>query len=238
MLFRSQGWINGSPYYISLDDITIDELLPNPVFSYSPTDINFGMVMQGEQVGPQNITITNNGGGILNITAADISIFGTNDTDFSFDPENLPAELHPGQPVVIPVYVTAATEGLISATLRIVNSQTRTNYDVDLSANCLPEGIVVIGNGTVNLEIPIKPFYNYSYSQSIFLQSDIAVADQRIEKVYYYWNGAAEATASNGWTIYMGHTALTEFASTTSWIPLANLSQVFQGAVALPATAG
>ena len=233
-----QGWINGSPYYISLDDITIDELLPNPVFSYSPTDINFGMVMQGEQVGPQNITITNNGGGILNITAADISIFGTNDTDFSFDPENLPAELHPGQPVVIPVYVTAATEGLISATLRIVNSQTRTNYDVDLSANCLPEGIVVIGNGTVNLEIPIKPFYNYSYSQSIFLQSDIAVADQRIEKVYYYWNGAAEATASNGWTIYMGHTALTEFASTTSWIPLANLSQVFQGAVALPATAG
>ena len=101
-----------------------------------------------------------------------------------------------------------------------------------------PGSILTIGEGNSNLRIPINPYYVYSYSQSIFLQSEIDIADQRIETVWYYWNGAAEAISSNDWTVYMGHTANAEFASTSSWIPRAELYQVFQGDVALPATAG
>ncbi len=98
--------------------------------------------------------------------------------------------------------------------------------------------VVQIGSGTADLDLPINAYYGYTYSQSIFQQNEINVPNQRIESVYYYWNGVAEAVASNDWTIYMGHTAATEFASATDWLPLANLTQVFTGTVVLPATAG
>ncbi len=75
--------------------------------------------------------------------------------------------------------------------------------------------VVQIGSGTADLDLPINAYYGYTYSQSIFQQTEINVPNQRIESVYYYWNGVAEAVASNDWTIYMGHTAATEFASAT-----------------------
>jgi hypothetical protein len=229
----------GTLYYSMLiDDVVIEEVPPVPVFSYTPTSINFGSVLQNVAATAQNITITNTGGGTLNIGAADISITGPQSAMFSYVATNLPAALGAGQSVLIPVTVTVTQEGPVSATLTISNSQTRTNYDVDLSATGLPAGRVVIGNGTANNYLPVNPFYGYTYSQSIFLQSEINVPNQRIESVYYYWNGLAEAVDSNDWTIYMGHTAATEFTSTTDWMPLANLSQVFSGTIALPATAG
>ncbi len=230
--------VTGEDNDLFVDSVQVRQTPSNPIFSYSPTEIDFGTVMNAVQVGPENVTITNNGGGTLNIAATDISIFGTNAAQFSFGTGNLPANLGVGQSVVIPVYVTATIEGPLTATLRIVNSQTRTNYDVALSADGLPAGIVTIGDGSSNLYMPVNTYYGYSYSQSIFLQSEIDVRDQRIEKVYYYWNGVGDANSTNDWTIYMGHTELTDFATSTSWIPLANLTQVFQGEVDLPATEG
>lgn len=223
-------------WYVSIDDITIRQTPANPSFSYAPTAIDFGMVQNAAQVGPQNVTVTNTGGGTLNLTAANLALSGANAAQFSFATTNLPAALGAGQSVVIPVYVTGTTAGPISATLTITYNATP--YTVALSANVLPAGIVTVGNGTADLDLPINAYYGYTYSQSIFMQSELNTPDQRIEKVYYYWNGAAEATLSNDWTIYMGHTALTAFDTTTSWIPLANLSTVFTGTVALPAVAG
>ena len=233
-----QGGISGSPWYISLDDISIYELPSVPILSYSPTAIDFGMVMQGLESDPRNLTITNTGGGILNIATADISIMGPNAARFRFGTDALPASLSSGQAVEIPVFVTPLTTGALSATLRITNTQTRSNYDIPLQASGLPSGIVRIGEGVSNLYLPIDPYYHYSYSQSIFLQSEIATANKRIEKLYYFWNGTTAAVNSNDWTIYMGHTALSAFVGENSWIPLANLSQVFIGEVALPGTAG
>lgn len=236
--FYGETSVSNGDNDLFVDNVIVRETPAAPIFSYAPTSIDFGMVQNGVQAGPQNVTITNTGGGTLNIAATDISIAGTNAAEFSFATTNLPAALAGGQSVVIPVYVTGVTEGAISATLTIVNAETRTNYDVALAATVLPAGIVVIGNGTANNNLPVNPFWGYTYSQSIFLQSELNTADQRIEKIWYYWNGVAEAVDSNDWTIYMGHTAATEFASTTDWVPLANLSTVFTGTVALPATAG
>ncbi|HOD17817.1 MAG TPA: choice-of-anchor D domain-containing protein [Candidatus Cloacimonadota bacterium] len=222
---------------IAIDDIslTATPMPTEPTFSYAPSSINFGTVMNGVQTGPQNVTITNTGGGTLSINVSDISIIGTNADQFSFSDDNLPANLTFQQSVVIPVYVTGTTEGAISATLRITNAY-RTDHDVALSATVLPVGISIIGNGTANLYLPIYPYYGYTYSQSIFLQSEIGVTGQKmIDKIYYHWNGAGEATNSNNWTVYMGHTSLNAFATGTSWIPLSSLTQVFTGEVALPA---
>jgi hypothetical protein len=231
-----KGWINATPWYISLDDVTICEAPPIPMFSYSPTSIDFGLLRQNVPSTPVNITVTNLGGGTLHLESSNISITGTNATMFAFDDENLPADLNAGQSVIIPVIATVTQEGPVSATLIITYEGTP--YEVALSAEGLPEGIVVVGNGTANLYLPIRPYYSYSYSQSIFLQSELNIANKRIEKIWYYWNGAAEADVSNNWTIYMGHTDKTAFTSSSDWIPLANLTQVFSGEVPLPAVAG
>jgi hypothetical protein len=97
------------------------------------------------------------------------------------------------------------------------------------------ENQVIIGDGVLNAYLPIYPYYGYTYSQSIFLQSEIQIPGKRIEKVRYYWNGVSEATVSNDWVIYLGHTSQSVL---TDWIPLGSLQQCFAGEVPLPGTAG
>jgi len=234
--FYAESTVSGGDNDLFVDNVTVRETPALPIFSYAPDTIDFGTVTNGAQVGPQNVTITNLGGGTLNITTTDISITGTDATEFSFDDSALPAALGVGQSVQIPVYVTGVTEGTISATLSIMNNSTQ--YDVALSADVLPAGIIAIGSGTANNNLPVNPFYGYTYSQSIFLQNEIGIADQRIEKISYYWNGAGATANTNDWVIYMGHTSADAFASNTDWLPLANLTQVYSGVVAAPAVAG
>jgi len=230
-----KGWINITPYYISLDDVTIREAPTAPVFSYSPTSINFGLLMQNVPSTPANVTVTNLGGGTIHLESSNISITGPNAAMFSFSDANLPADLNAGQSVIIPVTAIVTQEGPVSATLIITYEGTP--YEVALSAEGLPEGTVIIGTGTSDLSLPIEPYYKYSYSQSIFLQSEINMA-RPIEKIYYYWNGAAATVNSNNWTVYMGHTSNTNFDSGTSWIPLSELTEVFSGTVTLPDVEG
>ncbi len=109
---------------------------------------------------------------------------------------------------------------------------------VEYTFTTSPAGLVVIGNGTSNLNLPIYPYFGYTMSQSIYLQSELNTPGQRIEKIFFYWNGAGAGTVSNSWNIWMGHTAQTDFASTTSWVPWNTQTLVFSGEVALPATAG
>jgi hypothetical protein len=103
----------------------------------------------------------------------------------------------------------------------------------------IPEGLALIGDGTnTSLNLPLNPFYGYNYSQNLYLQSEINVSGQRIEKLYYNWNGIAAGTNSKDWTIYMGHTTKTVFANTTDWVPVGDLNQVFSGVVTIPASSG
>jgi len=106
------------------------------------------------------------------------------------------------------------------------------------SFTTLPEGLVFIGDGTSNNYLPIYPYYNYSYSQTIYLQSDINVADKRIENIAFYWNGAAAGTNSREWVVYMAHTDKTAFSGAADWVPFNQLTQVFAGELDIPAEPG
>ncbi|MDD2230595.1 MAG: choice-of-anchor J domain-containing protein [Candidatus Cloacimonetes bacterium] len=99
-------------------------------------------------------------------------------------------------------------------------------------------GAAIGDGGITTLNLPLNPYYGYNYSQTLYLQSEINISGKRIEKLYYNWNGSATGTNSKDWTIYMGHTNKTAFASTTDWVPYANMSQVFSGVVTIPATPG
>lgn len=96
-----------------------------------------------------------------------------------------------------------------------------------------------IATGTnTNSNVPITSYYGYSYSQQIYLASEMDPSVQgqlnNITKIRFYY-ASGSVTNSDNWTIYMGSTNQTTFASNTNWIPSANLSQVFSGTVTFPA---
>ena len=92
---------------------------------------------------------------------------------------------------------------------------------------------VNIGDGVeVNKRIPIEPFYGYTYSQVIYLQSEIETA-MDIGHLIYNATPATTLEDSNQWTVYMGHTTKTQFDSDTDWINLAELTEVYSGTVTI-----
>lgn len=97
---------------------------------------------------------------------------------------------------------------------------------------------MVIGDGSEWYGLPIYPYHARSYSQSIFLQSEMDIGNHRIDKISYYWNGRREAINSNNLLIYMAHTDKTEFANGEDWVPVSEMMQVFDGHVNIPAAMG
>lgn len=103
----------------------------------------------------------------------------------------------------------------------------------------VPANGVPIGQGTEEwLDLPINANYGYNYSQTIYLQSEINIANKRISKIYYYWTGVEAAESSKDWVIYMGHTTNTGFITGNDWIPVSQMLEVFNGEVILPDVAG
>lgn len=92
---------------------------------------------------------------------------------------------------------------------------------------------VQVGSGTAtSLNLPITAYYGYSYSQQIYTQTQIAVSGPITKIRFYHQSGAI--TNSSAWVVYLGHTTKTTFSSTTDWVPLTSLTEVFNGSVTSP----
>ena len=88
---------------------------------------------------------------------------------------------------------------------------------------------ITIVSGTVTDQaIPIEPYYGFTYSQVIYLASEIG-ASGNITGVKYYATSLTTLTNSNDWTVYIGHTTKPSFASTSDWEAVTGLTQVFTG---------
>ncbi|MGI6198316.1 MAG: carboxypeptidase regulatory-like domain-containing protein [Candidatus Cloacimonadaceae bacterium] len=97
---------------------------------------------------------------------------------------------------------------------------------------------LIIGDGTMEGVLPVYAYQDYSYTQSIFLQSEINISNQRIERIAYYWNGAGVGTNTSDWKVYMGHVQRSGFDSMSDWVPVSHMIQVFDGHLNIPATPG
>jgi large repetitive protein len=98
-------------------------------------------------------------------------------------------------------------------------------------------GYVNIGSGTATGAslVPINSCYGYNYSQQIVTASEFAagggVAGPITSLKYYYSSGGTTIANWNNWTVYVGHTTKTTFASNTDWEPQSSLTQVFTGTI-------
>jgi len=90
--------------------------------------------------------------------------------------------------------------------------------------------IVTIGNGTESDDdIPIALYYKYSYSQSIYLASEINQSGN-IYRIKYKGKSGLSLNNSTDWVVYIGHTNLTEFTPNI-WTNTSQMTQVFSGSV-------
>src|SRR5690606_17003129 len=49
--------------------------------------------------------------------------------------------------------------------------------------------------------------------------------------IRYYSTNVGTATVWNNWTVYLGNTTKTEFATDTDWVPVSEMTQVFSGTI-------
>ncbi|MCY0970295.1 fibronectin type III domain-containing protein [Chryseobacterium wangxinyae] len=91
-----------------------------------------------------------------------------------------------------------------------------------------------IGTGTAsNGVLPINSCYGYNYSQQIYTAAEVTGAigtSTLITKIRFFVSATASPqTNYNQWVVYLGNTAQNDFATTTSWVPAANMTQVYTG---------
>lgn len=97
---------------------------------------------------------------------------------------------------------------------------------------------VQIGTGTdTEQKTPFNASFGYSYSQSIYLASEIN-ATGTITSIQWYYSGSGNMPNNQQLVIYMGTTAESSFSSLTDWEPVANLTQVYSGGITTDGTPG
>jgi len=99
-------------------------------------------------------------------------------------------------------------------------------------------GTIPIGEYTPTLaqyggsSIPVSNF-EYSYSQQIITSNDFALGGGTTGNItairYKFPNTGTNPEVYKDWDVWIGHTSKTEFASSTDWEPISNLTQVFSG---------
>lgn len=98
---------------------------------------------------------------------------------------------------------------------------------------------VLIGNGTtvIGPRTPFIPYWAYSYTQSIYLNSEVN-ASGSITSVQWYFDGTTAVPNSNQITLYLGTTTKASFASTSDWIPVDEMIKVFEGTIVMDSPTG
>lgn len=97
--------------------------------------------------------------------------------------------------------------------------------------NCLSGGSVVFDDGTATTYlVPLNNYYKYSYTQEIFLSSEMnGPAD--IKSISFDYSYATPMSSKTNVNIYLGHTTQSSFAGTTDYIPFSNLQLVYSGSL-------
>ena len=123
-----------TPWYLSFDDFSFQTTPTSPVFSISPTSKNFGSIYVGSSSANQTFTITNIGAGTLTITAGNISIVGTDASQFVLtDANTYPINLGAGQSAVVDVKFSPTTIGAKTADLQIIDNTTDATHTAALT---------------------------------------------------------------------------------------------------------
>ena len=89
---------------------------------------------------------------------------------------------------------------------------------------------VSIGSANTDVSLPVNPYYGFTFSQSIYLANEINTSGD-IDSISYYLKPGSSLSNSNNWVVFIGHTTLSQFAST--FIDVINSDTVFEGTISV-----
>jgi hypothetical protein len=117
------------------------------------------------------------------------------------------------------------------------SSDALSNWAGPHTFSTLYDGIQIGYGSFVDKHLPIEPWYGYTYSQTIYQAADFGDpgSGMQIEKIWYNYSFTGGDPDSDLWTIYMGTTLN---STLTDWIPIAQLTEVFNGDVDLELVSG
>ena len=98
----------------------------------------------------------------------------------------------------------------------------------DFTTPCMAGGDPFTEGTITTYYIPVNNYFNYTYSQQIFLASEMGGA-ATIDSIAFDYAYATASTAKTNVTIYLGHTTQSTFTGTSNYIPAAGLQQVYSG---------
>ncbi len=149
--------------------------------------------------------------------------------------------LTPGSSVSCNVTLHPIAEGALTGSITINSNDPLTPaLLIPLSATVLPAlapGLIEVGNGSlVEISLPVEPYYNHSFSQTIYLQTELNQPNSSINSIFYKFNGAS--AWSDTMLVYLGQTTRSSFTSTTDYVPATELTLVYSGLLTVTAEAG
>jgi|LSQX01.1.fsa_nt_gb hypothetical protein len=209
--FFVQSTVDNSTVDLFIDNVTVRQTPNSPELQIDEAGINYGYVNHGVNT-VRNLTIRNSGGGILTLANKDFQFSGTHASMFSI-PNSLNIQLSAGQVYPLPINLLGNNPSS-ETNLDILETTIKIKYgnvsSYPLEATILPQGEIVVGNSVANFNVPTNVDWPYSYSQTIFLDSEINVAYQEITEIKYYWNGTNDP--DRDLEVYMGSTKNESFA--------------------------
>jgi len=82
---------------------------------------------------------------------------------------------------------------------------------------------------------PMDPYFYETYSQQIYLQSEINAAGS-ITEIFFRAN--SYQSFNNSIDVYIGQTGKSEFSGASDWVPVGSMTQVYSGAYNIPGSGG
>ena len=120
---------------------------------------------------------------------------------------------------------TAFVQALCDKQGNYTNAVTFFPTEYEIACN----GLTIGDESRTEYYMPVDNYYKNSYSQQIFLASEIGVAGT-IDKISFEYAHTSASTKKNNVTIYLGHTDKTVFANSTDWIA-DGLVKVYEGSL-------
>jgi hypothetical protein len=214
-----------------VDNVRIRELPAEPSFVITPTSRDFGIITVGQN-SSQVFSIRNDGaGGALIIESITLS----NPTYYTITNNNtLPHHIAPDGTMNFSVTFAPGSNGLFETDIVITDNLGRAIRTVPLTGTGWIPNFIQIGSGTTFVHHPSVNFFRFSYSQTIYLASQIG-GQRVIDRIAFQWRGQYP-TKNHTIQVFMGHTERTNFPATaaTNWISISTLTPVFTGTVTFP----
>jgi len=216
---------------------------PEPIFTITPIEHSFSILSAGETSEPAVFTIRNLGHGPLSIL--NTAITGQHHEHFRIDLFPSDQDLSYLETTTIEVVFEPLSAGDKVAYLTIVDNYSTLPYYVMLSGRGLSSTSISHEIGTGNIEIPNLPVHanwDQSYSQFIYLQSEIDIADSEIISLSFYYNGHPGWNVISNWDIYLAHTELEQFPTLSytpnDFVSISEFALVYSGNIAFTSTPG